>query len=128
MTLLSSTPPPSPNLGFPPHFTLSLSAGPIPLPSDPTLHLVSSHVSVGGWGAGTVRQTFFYVYSLPSFTISCVTPVINFGLDGRLEYNTNMEEGGGYLYLSVGRDNCETALVRIRMTAILDECRPPGEE
>ncbi|GMI19449.1 hypothetical protein TrCOL_g8291 [Triparma columacea] len=122
MTPFSSAPPPTPNLGFPPHFTLSLSAGPIPLPSDPSSLLVASHVSVGGWGTGTIRQTFFYIYDGTSGSITCATPIFNFNLDGMLEYATHMELRNGFLFLSVGVNNCESALVKIRLGAVLEEC------
>jgi len=41
------------NLGYSSSLYLSLSSGPIALPSGPGKSLVVGHVSVGGWGSGT---------------------------------------------------------------------------
>lgn len=128
MTRYSSSTSPVPNLGFPPHFVLSLSSGPVPLPSNSDLSLVGAHVSVGGWGSGTIRQTFFYMFSSSTGSITCVTPIINFGLDPLLEYNTHMEYRPPFLYLSMGVNNCYSVLVKIRLSAVVNECVGVGEE
>ena len=69
-------------------------------------------------------QVFFYAFSTrPPFGIECVTPVIDLGLSAELEYPMHVERHGDSLYLSVGVDNCWSALVKLRLSDVMQGCR-----
>ena len=80
-----------------------------------SLALGMGHVSQGGW-LGAYRMTFFFgVSRTPPFGLECVTPMIAFGMSDSLEYATHVELHDDHLYVSVGVDNCWTALVKLQV-------------
>lgn len=103
------------------HPKVGLSAGPVRWNS--SMFIAAAHASRGGW-KNAYRMTFFYTFeSTPPFRVLCVTPVVNFGLSATLEYCTGLLLSVSYLYVSLGYDNCHSALVRYPVSAVLAQCR-----
>ena len=111
--------------GFGSHLRLSLSGGPVRV--DERTFLVAAHIAAGGWW-NAQRLTFFYAFDAsPPFRARCATPPMGFGLSRTtppLEYATHMELHERSLYVSVGVDNCWSALVRLPADEIMARCRP----
>ena len=113
------------SLGFPHGIRTSLSAGTVPGP--PGLTIAVAHLSMGGW-VGAFRKPFFYAFSsLPPFKIRCATPAIFAGLSDTLEYPMHLERQGKSLYLSLGIDNCWSALIRLSVSSVMEGCWLPKE-
>ena len=123
------------HLSFIDHVGLSAGGLPVTLDDGTRRVLLAGHVRRNArsteHGARGMRMTFFYVCEpTPPYAITAVTPLINFGLSPTLEYLNHMEIATNSpneplaLYLSVGADDCGTALLRVSLSAVLRELRP----
>ena len=111
------------NLGFPRGIRTSLSAGPVK--GKAGLSLAVAHLSMGGW-VGAYRKPFFYAFeTAPPYKIRCATPAIYAGLSEYMEYPMHIERHGKSLYLSLGVDNCWSALVKLSLADVMAGCRLP---
>ena len=115
------------DFGFGAHLRLSLSGGPVRI--DERTFLVAAHianVAGGGWWSA-LRLTFFYAFeAVAPFRVRCATAPMSFGLSHTvppLEYATHLELHDDHLYVSVGSDNCYSALVRLPVAAVMKRCR-----
>ena len=80
-------------------------------------------------GGVAAQFTFFYAFSArPPFNIVCVTPAFDFGLSDDMEYPMHMELHGNHLYVSLGIDNCWSALVRVPLAGVLQFCNSLGSK
>ena len=106
--------------GLPTGMRTSLSAGTVSAGAG--RKLVLAHVSLGGW-VGAYRKAFFYAFSTEApFAVQCVTPIFDLGVSKELEYPMHMERHGAFLYVSVGVDNCWSAMVRLPLASVMAAC------